>query len=222
MNSVSSPADQPDLAENKIAVPSSLPALALVIGLLLVATVVHGWLSGRWYVAKDLYQAGAKLDELPKQIGAWQQIESDSLDDSVAKMLQCYGSIVREYRHGDTGEQVTVALLLGPRGPIAVHTPDICFSSVGTKQVGERTSKSVDRHRFWVSEFAQSPSPTATFEVWYGWSDGGEWVAAENPRFWMTPTLYKVQLVGSVESESSQPCRNFLKELLPQFELVAQ
>lgn len=222
MNSVSSPADQPDLAENKIAVPSSLPALALVIGLLLVATVVHGWLSGRWYVAKDLYQAGAKLDELPKQIGAWQQIESDSLDDSVTKMLQCYGSIVREYRHGDTGEQVTIALLLGPRGPIAVHTPDICYSSVGTKQVGERTSKAVDQHRLWVSEFAQSPSPAATFEVWYGWSDGGKWVAAENPRFWMTPTLYKIQLVGTVESESSQPCRDFFKELLPQFELIAK
>ena len=222
MNSLSSPAKQSNLAASNVTVNSSLPALLLVIGLLLVSTLVHGWLSGRWYVAKDLYQAGAKLDELPKQIGAWQQIESDSLDDSVTKMLQCYGSIVREYRHGDTGEQVTIALLLGPRGPIAVHTPDICYSSVGTKQVGERTSKSVDRHRFWVSEFAQSPSPTATFEVWYGWSDGGEWVAAENPRFWMTPTLYKVQLVGSVESESSQPCRNFLKELLPQFELVAQ
>ena len=222
MNSLSSPAKQSNLAASNVTVNSSLPALLLVIGLLLVSTLVHGWLSGRWYVAKDLYQAGAKLDELPKQIGAWQQIESDSLDDSVTKMLQCYGSIVREYRHGDTGEQVTIALLLGPRGPIAVHTPDICYSSVGTKQVGERTSKAVDQHRLWVSEFAQSPSPAATFEVWYGWSDGGKWVAAENPRFWMTPTLYKVQLVGSVESESSQPCRNFLKELLPQFELVAQ
>ena len=222
MNSVSSPADQPDLAENKITVSSGLPALALVIGLLLISTVVHGWLSGRWYVAKDLYQAGAKLDELPRQIGAWQQIESNSLDDSVTQMLQCYGSIVREYRHDDTGEQVTVALLLGPRGPIAVHTPDICYSSTGTKQIGERTRKLLGQHRLWVSEFAQSPSPTATFEVWYGWSDGGNWVAAENPRFWMTSTLYKIQLVGSVESESSQPCRNFLKELLPQFELVAQ
>ena len=175
MNSLSSPAKQSNLAASNVAVNSSLPALLLVIGLLLVSTLVHGWLSGRWYVAKDLYQAGAKLDELPKQIGAWQQIESDSLDDSVTKMLQCYGSIVREYRHGDTGEQVTIALLLGPRGPIAVHTPDICYSSVGTKQVGERTSKAVDQHRFWVSEFAQSPSPTATFEVWYGWSDGGKW-----------------------------------------------
>ena len=222
MNSLSSPAKQSNLAASNVAVNSSLPALLLVIGLLLVSTLVHGWLSGRWYVAKDLYQAGAKLDELPKQIGAWQQIESDSLDDSVTKMLQCYGSIVREYRHGDTGEQVTIALLLGPRGPIAVHTPDICYSSVGTKQVGERTSKAVDQHRLWVSEFAQSPSPAATFEVWYGWSDGGKWVAAENPRFWMTPTLYKIQLVGMVESESSQPCRDFLKELLPQFELVVQ
>ena len=222
MNSLSSPAKQSNLAASNVTVNSSLPALLLVIGLLLVSTLVHGWLSGRWYVAKDLYQAGAKLDELPKQIGAWQQIESDSLDDSVTKMLQCYGSIVREYRHGDTGEQVTIALLLGPRGPIAVHTPDICYSSVGTKQVGERTSKAVDQHRLWVSEFAQSPSPAATFEVWYGWSDGGKWVAAENPRFWMTPTLYKIQLVGTVESESSQPCRDFLKELLPQFELVVQ
>ena len=221
MNSISSPANQAGSAASDVVSRSPL-ALALVIGLLLVSTLMHGWLSGRWYVAKDLYQAGAKLDELPKQIGAWQQIESDSLDDSVTKMLQCYGSIVREYRHGDTGEQVTIALLLGPRGPIAVHTPDICYSSVGTKQVGERTSKAVDQHRLWVSEFAQSPSPAATFEVWYGWSDGGKWVAAENPRFWMTPTLYKIQLVGTVESESSQPCRDFSKELLPQFELVVQ
>ena len=134
MNSISSPANQAGSAASDVVSRSPL-ALALVIGLLLISTLVHGWLSGRWYVAKDLYQAGEKLEELPKQIGAWQQIESNGLDDSVAEMLQCYGSIVREYRHGDTGEQVTVALLLGPRGPIAVHTPDICYSSVGTKQV---------------------------------------------------------------------------------------
>ena len=221
MNSISSPANQAGSAASDVVSRSPL-ALALVIGLLLVSTLMHGWLSGRWYVAKDLYQAGEKLEELPKQIGAWQQIESNDLDDSVVKMLQCYGSIVREYRHDDTGEQVTVALLLGPRGPIAVHTPEICYSSVGTKQVGQRISKSIDQHQLWVSEFAQSPSPTATFEVWYGWSDGSEWVAAENPRFWMTPTLYKIQLVGPVESESNRPCKNFLSELLPQFELVAQ
>ena len=222
MNSISSTDNQSNVAGSNVAVPGRLPALVLVIGLLLVSTLVHGWLSGRWYVAKDLYQAGAKLDELPKQIGAWQQVESKPLDDSVVQMLQCYGSIVREYRHDATGEQVTVALLLGPRGPIAVHTPDICYSSAGTKQIGERTRKLLGQHRLWVSEFAQSPSPTATFEVWYGWSDGGNWVAAENPRFWITSTLYKIQLVGTVESESSQPCRDFLKELQPQFELVAQ
>ena len=222
MNSTSSPTDQPSLAASNVTTPGSLPALALVISLLVASTLIHGWLSGRWYVTQDLYQAGEKLEELPKQIGAWQQIESKPLDDSITQMLQCYGSIVREYRHDDTGEQVTVALLLGPRGPIAVHTPEICYSSVGTKQVGQRISKSIDQHQLWVSEFAQSPSPTATFEVWYGWSDGSEWVAAENPRFWMTPTLYKIQLVGPVESESNRPCKNFLSELLPQFELVAQ
>lgn len=197
-----------------------IAATAVLISLTLFAGVVHGYLDGRWTANRDLHAVGSKLEDLPEQLGDWRLTERSELDANAAKLLRCYGSAVRIYENEKTGAMVNVALLFGPRGPIAVHTPEICYSSVGTKQVGDRKAERITaggvNDALWSVQFAVNPNPSPTLEVWYGWSDGGAWEARDQPRFWLTDNLYKVQIAGPVGSEADRPVKDFLKALLPQ------
>ncbi len=212
---------------------SSLPPLprsrwrtpfAIVIVMTLLSAVVHGFSDGRWARPTDLIAQGQRLDQLPERCGPWVLLKTMELEENAARVLRCYGSTVRAYQNEQTKDIVNVAVLFGPRGPIAVHTPEICYSSVGTAQLGERVRNSLNvagqSQGLWSVHFAERGSDESlgepSFEVWYAWSDGGAWLASENPRFWMTPNLYKVQVAGPVGQKGNPPCEDFLKEFLPQ------
>ena len=177
-------------------------------------------MDGRWAHSENLVETGAKLSQLPATCGDWELVEKQELATRVqpnfyAATVQKSDSIAIKA----TGTVVTIAVLFGPRGPIAVHRPEICYSSVGTKQIGVRKKKTVfvdsAKQRFWQAQFSQDKSKTATLDVWYGWSDGDDWVAAENPRFWMTSNLYKLQIAGPVGNEDFRPCKELLTAILP-------
>src|SRR6056297_2761777 len=189
--------------------------LAIVLGLTLLSGVVHGVLDGRWSQPDDLVAIGSQLDRLPQKMGDWVLQEEQGLDGRAQKLLRCYGSVVRVYRHEDSGAVVNVAVLFGPRGPIAVHTPEVCYSSVGTEQDGPTRREAIttadSRHEFWNLQFRQDGSSEPNLDVWYAWSDGEKWIAADHPRFWLTENLYKIQLAGPVGEGSQRPCQQFLK-----------
>lgn len=196
-----------------------IAATAVLISLTLFAGVVHGYLDGRWTANRDLQAVGDKLEGLPEQVGDWRLTERSELDANAAKLLRCYGSSVRIYENEKTGAMVNVALLFGPRGPIAVHTPEICYSSVGTKQIGNRKAERLTAggtsDALWSVQFAVNPDPNPTLEVWYGWSDGGAWEARDQPRFWLTENLYKVQVAGPAGNDAGRPVKDFMKAFLP-------
>ncbi|WP_182870583.1 exosortase-associated EpsI family protein [Rhodopirellula sp. JC639] len=201
---------------------SRRPIIVALLMLTLFSGVVHGVLDGRWAMQEDKTATGAALKELPKKIGAWTLVEEGDIDESALQLLRCYGSFMNVYRHDLTKSLVTAAVLYGPRGPIAVHTPEFCYSSEGTDQSRSRLVETITigdtGHRFWSVEFTRNDDPSDKFEVWYGWSTGGEWMAAEHPRFWLTDDLYKIQLSGPSIESSFNPCESFLTALLPHLE----
>ncbi|MEM8668677.1 MAG: exosortase-associated EpsI family protein [Planctomycetota bacterium] len=202
----------------------SLFAIGIIVGLTIFSALVHGVLDGRWSDAADLKVIGSRLDQLPEQFGSWELVENKELEEGTAALLRCHGSVMRIYRHSETGVVVNVAVLYGPRGPIAVHTPEICYDSVGTKQARPTRAESIrttaSQHRLWSVTFLQEPNPEPSLEVWYGWTVDGKWEAAEYPRFWLTENLYKIQLAGPAGNELQHPCRDFLEEFLPLLEKV--
>src|SRR5690606_36914398 len=133
---------------------------------------------------------GALLPQLPEQVGPWVRVGDHELPASAQKQLRCYGYLNREYWNPNTGDRVSVALLFGPRGPIAVHTPEICYSSAGTQPIGTRVVETVDADgetgEFWHIQFSRGDEPLPHLDVWYAWSDGGPWYAGEYPRLWLT------------------------------------
>lgn len=209
-----------------------IPVLSLVV--LLIATVgagvLHGRLSGRWGVEATAQSAAEELaSDFPKAFGNWQQVTENPLGDEVVKVLQCPAYISRTFRHEQTGDRATVAVLLGPPGPISVHTPEICYSSREYTISGARrkvTVKSTEgvEQAFWELPLKANDVHAAESRVLYGWSNGRIWEAANWPRFSYggLSHLYKLQ-VSIVTNSTTKPAefdagRDFLEAFLGQLQ----
>ncbi|MCE2810418.1 MAG: exosortase-associated EpsI family protein [Planctomycetota bacterium] len=193
-----------------------LSALSIV----LLGGVAHGVLSNRWGIAEDTKLLGKQLNEIPMEIGPWKCEEEGKLDDRVRDMLEATGYISRVYVHQATGESVNVFLVFGPKGPIAVHTPEICYSARAVTQTSERQSVACDYDEkegtIWKLGFETNTLDKRKMSVYYGWTDGGPWQAAKSPRFWRTDFLYKVQTSCQATGKKEDSTDEFFKFFMPE------
>jgi hypothetical protein len=186
--------------------------------------VVCGRISQRWGPAPDMMAAANLLKDLPTQIGEWKSTEGAPLSKYAQETLACSGFVSRQYINQRTGEKVEMAIIVGPSGPMSVHTPEICYSSQAYEIHEPREATSIEdakgnSHDFWRLRF-RSPSPTAEqLCVYYAWNAEKKWEASESPRFEYAgrPMLFKLQMSslvppGPVKHENV--CAEFLRELL--------
>ena len=200
-------------------------AVALCVLLIMTSGFAHGYLDSRWTDRQAAQEKAQILLELPLNVGDWELASSSELDSTAQRILQCYGSLLRDYVNKTTGDQVKVFVVAGPRGPIAVHTPEVCYSSSGTEATGDRVSSSLlidgESQSFWRVKFRKPRSSEPPhIEAWYAWSDGGPWTAATLPRVWLTDSLYKIQAVGppGKPGQKTSPVEDFLQEFLPKLQ----
>jgi uncharacterized protein DUF3485 len=192
--------------------------------------VLHGRLSNRWGPQRDSNLAARRLaDPLPTTVGQWKLRREAEVEEAVLSMLQCPAYVSRIYDHQQTGDVIAVAVLVGPPGPISVHTPEICYSSRDYALAGQRTKAEIvaadgRSHSFWKVAL-DSKQPDATpLEVLYGWSTGTQWQATERPRyaFGGLSHLYKLQLAASVSDQRNaadfDPVQDFLMGFLDQLQ----
>ena len=190
------------------------------IALLVFGSVSHGLLSNRWGIPEDIVSLGKKLTEIPTEIGPWKCTQDSKLEENVEKMLEAKGYISRLYTHQTTGESVNVFVVFGPKGPIAVHTPEVCYSARAVTQISERTSTPVEPEfkegNLWKLAFETNTVDKRKMNVFYGWSEGGVWQAAANPRFWRTDYLYKIQTSCQATGKKEDSTDEFFKLFLPE------
>ncbi len=206
----------------------TLPILSVVlaVGLTILSGMIHGAMSGRWGSADTMASVANRFDALPDHFGPWYLTDETKLDDYAEKILQCAGYVNHRYAHRDTGQTVSVAVLLGPTGPISVHTPEVCYSSRAYKQTESRRQVAMEassgvEDAFWVIDFQTTTLEAHRLRVYYAWTGGERWLAASRPRFDFAgqPYLFKLQLAAELppgeDEESEDVCRRFLKEFLP-------
>jgi hypothetical protein len=203
--------------------------LLLWIGVTLASGAAAGWLDNRWGRPADLAAAGENLSKTPEKFGDWVLEHSQSLDEDAAELLQASGSTLRNYRNQSTGDAVTVALIVGPAGPMSVHHPEVCYSSrdFNTLAPAKRfhVVGAVDAE-FWGMTLEHAGLDGGKLSVAYGWNDGRGWAAPQQPRiqFGGAPLLYKLQLAaplgGNERFDKSDPCRMFLRDFLPALDAV--
>jgi hypothetical protein len=202
----------------------ALSCLAVV----LLAGVAHGLYSHRWAPAAEMGDAQRRLDALPRTIGSWTAtdlpMEADVLDRA---SIRAYLS--RDYRDAATGRSVRILVVAGPPGPIAVHTPDVCYQGAGYELSGEPEAVTVgtDKGRLWRGKFdkTQSPVPSALLIAW-GWNGGSGWEATDHRatrvRYAFRPVLYKLYLVTDMlpadKKGQSDPLGEFASQLLPELD----
>lgn len=207
------------------------PVRKFFLGLIIVALItlvsgaIQGKVSNRWGPPTAMSDAAEKLEKLPKQFGDWESCDERRLDKETEQMLECTGHVSRRYVNQKTGEQVSIIVLVGPAGPISVHTPEICFSSREYKAYKTREVIPVDdENQLWGLNFRSIKLEAEQLVVYYGWSTGQKWVAADDARydFAGAPYLYKIQLAGNVPlgstGKSTDVCHTFLHDFLPELQ----
>lgn len=188
--------------------PRFLKLLAVVVLLTLASGTLYGRLTQRWGPSADLVASAGHVRQFPKTLGAWQMAQDNTMPDNVQHMLECAGYINRIYFHQETGQSIGIAIIVGPPGPTAVHTPEICYSSRShtMKEKPQKLFFEEPGHSFWGIRFQSRHVGTEQLQVYYAWSNGQEWKASDHPRieFGGNQLLYKIQVSGNVAREFSK------------------
>lgn len=218
------PADQRNIAKGADLNKWYLGVVS-ALAIILLGGVAHGVLSNRWGVAEDIQSLGKQLNSIPMEIGPWKCEEEGILDDrTIYGILEANGYISRVYVHQATGEVVNVFLVFGPKGPIAVHTPEICYSARAVTQTSERQSVPCEYDgqdgSIWKLGFESNSIDKRKMSVYYGWTDGGPWQAAKSPRFWRTDFLYKIQTSSQATGKKEDSTDEFFKVFMPEVRKV--
>ena len=175
--------------------------IVLSIALTVLSGVLRGMVDQRWGMVDGMADAAARVEALPEEFGDWKAVRVAPIGEDAAKMLRCAGSTVRTYVHKQTGQSVSLIFLVGPAGPLAIHTPDVCYGSNNYTAVESRRQKTIrdvngNEHPFSVITFAENELGQRLLRVYYAWNSNGDWLAPSTPRtaFAGLPMLYKVQV----------------------------
>jgi len=199
----------------------------LIVGLLIVVAsgVTHGVCSGRWTTAETMQAAVERLPRLPHVIGDWEGKDLD--DDTLGKFREDIpGALQRRYVRKGTNQEVLIMLVCGKAGPVAVHTPEVCYQGNGWKMAAERTQQTVplgaaEPAPLWKASFVKDGlGIREELRICWAWNAGGVWHAAAEPRmaFARYPVLHKLYVIYRVpagDRSGNDPSPAFLRELLP-------
>lgn len=206
-----------------------LPALAMLL-LIIASGLAHGLWTNRWTVSGSLEEALARLDRVPVVIGDWEGTNFE-LDRRQLEVGQIDGYLARRYRNRQDGREVTVLLVCGLPGPIAVHTPDICYAGAGytpmappvSEPVPTDSSPSQEPAGFKTAEFQKEGAIIPeSLRIYWSWSDGELWEAPDHPRprFMASGALYKLYVInGQLDEDQVQAgekCKAFIRVFLPE------
>jgi Protein of unknown function (DUF3485) len=208
--------------------PSQILICLIAVGVTFTTALLHGRWTNRWGTPAAQVEAQAVLAGLPHDFGPWRLVESDPLPAAARGILQCSGETQGVYENQETGERVMFTLLLGPPGPMSVHTPEICYGSLDHVPLADRQRITIDestgKDTVWMVQFHDLHELQGNItRVYYSWSESTNWNAVEEPRiqFGGGPYLFKLQLLVRLPEEAAvetqDPGRGMLREFVPVF-----
>ena len=198
----------------------------VIVSLTILSGTIQGRMSNRWGKPADIQSAVLRLQQIPNAFGPWEMKRSDKIAEPVLRELDCAGYVLRTYVHRDTGASIQAVVLLGPPGPISVHSPDVCYSSRDYATVQDHEQWSMKdgprEHVFWTKTLEPVELSASLLRVYYAWTTGNQWSAPDDARFAFAGTrhLYKIQLAGPIQDVSDagtdkDPGREFLTDFVP-------
>jgi Protein of unknown function (DUF3485) len=200
--------------------------LALTAPLLLVTLgLAHGRLTNRWATSPELAAAVERLQRVPLTVGEWQG-QDEELDARQVRIGELDGYVLRRYENAATGASVSVLLVCGRPGPIAAHSPEVCYRGLGYQMAGAVGPYKVEADglpgaaEFQTARFVKDEAGgSRSLRIVWSWNGDGKWRAPGNPRFAYAgrPCLYKFYVVRGMASAEEKPEEDPSREFLKQF-----
>lgn len=210
----------------------TLLVVMMAIGATLYSGLLHGRIRHEFGLGQDLTEQVRLVESLPSEFGqtedgrpAWIRVgEPKPMGDEVVEMLECAGYYQTAYRSTLHPEWlVQLLLLVGPSGPLLVHSPEACYPAAGNAflsgpdLVNEQTPDGEDRE-LQVMMFKQKKLEGREVRVGFAFSEGEKWSSPQNARrvYAGAPFLFKLQLhtvlpTGSQVTEGQDPLAEFIR-----------
>ena len=201
-------------------------ALMFTTGLAILVSsgIVHRSWTNNWSDAGELKAAADKLDGIAMSLGDWEGTpsvmdERAQAQAGIKKYVQC------AYKNRRTNRVITVLLVCGRPGPIAVHTPEICYAASGYRPMTETVHQELDYGagepaQFWTAKFRKDGATSDFLRIFWTWCAQDKWEAPENPRLAFAPhkALYKLYVIRHLPKDEESPdddeCQKFIPLLL--------
>ncbi len=202
-----------------------LPVI-LAFVMVLSSGLVQAWWKDNARKSRNLAEAVARVQLVPWEIGPWKgkPLEMDAKEFTQAG---AEGFWMRQYVH--RSKSVTVLLMCGRAGRMAVHTPEFCYQGLGYQTVAAPVRQDIpsrpgrEGDQFWTARFTKQFGMAGDLRLFWGWNAGAGWQAPSSPRWEYRGVsfLYKLYLVN--DTNAGQRVENeagfaFLKQLLPELE----
>ena len=194
----------------------------LVVAATASVALMQGRAYHRWGLSDSVRKAGDRLQEFPRDFDNWHMTSASNLDEESRNELQCVSELVRVYRNAKTGDQVSLLLILGPTGPTAVHTPEVCIGRREFEPLGDRREVAVGggSDRFWSKRFKALNVHGEPLSVYWAWNTDGCWLVPKDARYRFAglPFLYKAQVTcgfdGRTDGDPDDAGRRFLDDFV--------
>jgi hypothetical protein len=200
---------------------------AAAIVAILVTGIVHGVWTGRWQVTDEPGASVARLPDVSMDLGDWQ---GETLDAESEQLGDASGCLLRRYTNKFTGAAVTMFLLCGRPGPVAIHPPDSCYAAGGYEVLTPSKFKAPAEPGATPPEFRVArmrkhrASEQSQVRIYWSWNEGAGWRVPANPRwtFASSRVLFKLYLVRELpdleEPLDDDPCIDLMRRLLPELD----
>ncbi len=202
---------------------SVLAAFAMVIASMLVPAL---W-SGPRHNPALLEEAAGRVALVPFDFDGW---EGKTMDVDREEFEQAGAKTFWARQYTRRGQMLTVLLMCGKAGRMAVHTPEFCYQGLGYELVSApqqfalplRTEAGSAKTEFWTARFNKPLGVSNDLRLFWAWNDGNGWQAPSSPRwqFRRAAFLYKLYIVHPTSAQ--QALNDELgAEFLPRFLPVA-
>ena len=164
------------------------------------------------------------------RVGDWEATPFQ-LGERERKAAGADACLARVYTNAGRGLSVSVVLLGGLPGDIAIHTPDVCYPSMGLRPGHARRGGSIIARNATIRERNSRPPLAArgganpsVLRIFWAWHATTGWAAPEDARwrFASEPTLCKLYVIREAGAAAIDPdldpCNDFLDVFLPELD----
>jgi hypothetical protein len=200
------------------------------VAILTIAPAIYSGQRGfRWGADKEVQHLAANVAAFPSEIDGWHSIADIEMEKYSKQLLNPIAYISRRYQKSDRFAQVFV--LLGPTGPTAVHSPDICFSSVAYEKLADRQAVPLENDAScWRIRFKDRKSVDGApfLTSWYGWTSDETLLASNSPRYEFSGrrVLLKIQITSQYLDRDAMfddaEMESFVQEIAKEVETIMQ